>query len=539
MEKLIIEKYTKGNISLEELSKEFKFGKLKLKKILMDNNIPINSRGGQSKYNHKNIKPNIDPHILECKKCGKKFNDYENKSGSITNHIKECFPNIEIPTSFKRRMHLKEFGEHFHIQFFNKIDVIESHKLKCLQCGWETFDINNKTGSLTKHIEKTHGQISEYLINHPEHNFLFNTFKTQIERNELFSNDENFVTCKICDEQFKTITNTHLQLHNTTTNDYKLKFGKDSLISETTKNEFIDNLKNVDVSFYYRSKSEIEIENFIKSLGINVIVCDKKVLNVTEIDLYLTDYNLAIEYNGLYWHSEKRGKTKKYHLDKTIKCKNKGIKLIHIFSDEWLTKKEIIKNRLRNLIGLNENKIQARKCEIVEINKEEKSLFLKSNHLQGNDKSTIYLGLKYKNNLVGLMTFGKLRKVLGSKDEKDTYELYRYCSLNVVGGFSKLLKHFIKTCSPKKIITYANRNWTPFDEFSFYSKVGFSYVGNTEPNYSYTKKYDIREHRFNFRKDKLIKLGYDKNKTENQIMFEIGYDKIWDTGNLKYELIIK
>jgi hypothetical protein len=137
------------------------------------------------------------------------------------------------------------------------------------------------------------------------------------------------------------------------------------------------------------------------------------------------------------------------------------------------------------------------------------------------------------------MTFGKLRKVLGSKDEKDTYELYRYCSLNVVGGFSKLLKHFIKTCSPKKIITYANRNWTPFDEFSFYSKVGFSYVGNTEPNYSYTKKYDIREHRFNFRKDKLIKLGYDKNKTENQIMFEIGYDKIWDTGNLKYELIIK
>jgi hypothetical protein len=108
----------------------------------------------------------------------------------------------------------------------------------------------------------------------------------------------------------------------------------------------------------------------------------------------------------------------------------------------------------------------------------------------------------------------------------------------VVGGFSKLLKHFIKTYLPTKIITYANRNWSPSDEYCFYSKVGFNYIGTTKPNYSYTKKYEFREHRFNYRKDRLVSRGYDESKSETQIMNELGFDRIWDTGNLKYELIL-
>ena len=135
------------------------------------------------------------------------------------------------------------------------------------------------------------------------------------------------------------------------------------------------------------------------------------------------------------------------------------------------------------------------------------------------------------------MTFGKLRKVLGNKKNKNgEYELYRYCSDNVIGGFTKLLNYFIKKYSPNKIITYANRNWSPSNEYCFYSKVGFTHISETKPNYSYTKKYDIREHRFNYRKDRLVKMGYDKDKSEFQIMSEIGFDKIWDTGNLKYEM---
>jgi hypothetical protein len=343
------------------------------------------------------------------------------------------------------------------------------------------------------------------------------------------------VLCEICKEPFKTISNTHLSLHGLNTDEYVKLYGNNSLVSRNKKIEYLNNLNNSSYIPKYRSEDEIEIEEFIKSLGINYIICDKKILNGAELDIYLPDFNIAIEYNGLYWHSEKQGKHKNYHLDKTNLCIKNNIRLIHIFSDEWRTKKTIIKDRILNLLGMKVNKIYARKCKIVIPTKDEKSNFLNNYHLQGNDKSTIYLGLKYNNELVSLITFGKLRKILGNKiNNIDEYEIYRYCSLNVIGGFSKLLNYFIKTYNPNKIITYSDRNWSPSNEHCFYGKIGFEYLGVTKPNYWYTKKYTKREHRYNFRKNKLIELGFDKTKTENQIMYELGYDRIWDTGNLKF-----
>lgn len=540
MEQLIIEKYT-SNISIESLAKEFKVGKLKIKQILLNNNIPLKSKGGQIKHKQiDKINPIIDGSVLSCKCCGKEYDDIENKSGGITNHIKKCYPNEPIPSSFKRRMYLNDNGEYWHLNYFDLKTKQNFVLIKCSECDWTTKDITNKSGSLSKHVEKNHGSISNYVIKFPSELKLFSKYSNFIDRESLFTDSDNYITCELCGEQFKTISNTHLSLHNVTINDYKNNFGEDSLISKNTKDEFIVNLSNCETNFYYRSKSEKEIEEYIKSLGVTVTVCDKKQLNGVELDLFLPDHNIAIEYNGLYWHSENRGKHKNYHIDKTLKCLKKNIQLIHIFSDEWLIKKNIVKNRITNLLKKNDFKIYGRNCEIVTLNNKEKGEFLNENHLQGNDKSSIYFGLKHGNNIVAVMSFGSLRKVLGNKTKtKDEYELYRYCSSNVVGGFTKLLKHFIKEHSPKKIITYSNRNWSPSDDFCFYSKTGFNLISITKPNYTYTKKYDVREHRFNYRKDKLIEMGYDKNKTESQIMHELGYDKIWDTGNLKYEILLE
>lgn len=537
MEQDIIKKY-KTNHSIESLAKEYKIGKLKIKKILTDNNIPLKSKGGQVK--HKQVEQITYANSkIKCKNCGKEFNDINNKSGGITNHIKKCFPNIEILSSFKRRMYLKNTGNYWHLNYFDVIDKTIDNHIECLECGWKTKDISNKTGALTKHIETNHNSVDEYILKHPLQYHLFPTYVKLTEKEKLFENNDNFITCKICDEQFKTISNTHLSMHNTNVNDYRKEFGDNSLVSNNKKTQFVDNLTNLVINHTYRSKSEIEIEEFIKSLNVEVIACDKKQLSGIELDLYLPTHNIAIEYNGLYWHSEKQGKHKNYHINKTTKCLEKNIQLIHIFSDEWLSKKDVIKNRLINLLKQNNEKIYARNCQITTITNQEKSDFLNANHLQGNDKSSIYFGLKHNGNIKAIITFGKLRNALGNKtSHSDEYELYRYCSNNVVGGFSKLLKHFIKNYSPNKIITYANRNWSPSDDYCFYSKVGFNYVGITKPNYSYTKKYDIREHRFNYRKDLLVSRGYDENKTEYEIMNELGFDKIWDTGNLKYELIL-
>jgi len=543
MEKLLIQEYQNTDISIERLGKKFKIGKLKVKQILENNNIEIKKKGGQQKYLQTvPLKINIENKNLKCKKCGKIFNDIENKSGTIIIHIKKCFPEVEIPSKFKRSMFKSANGTFWHFQYFDIIDSIIKDELKCPECNWSTTDTKNKTGALTKHLTNDHKiNISDFIKKHQKYEYLFNKLISQ-EQTKRYFNDkkENSVICQLCGETFKVISNTHLKLHNISSDKYRLLYGKDSIVSISSKQKFIDNIKSHNPSINFRSKGQIEIEEFLTLHGIEIDVCTQKVLNGTELDIYLPQHNIAIEYNGLYWHSEKNGKNKHYHLDKTKKCLEHGIRLIHIFSDEWLTKKEIIKNRLLNLLNKNSDKIYARKCQIINLTKEEKKDFLNKHHLQGNDKSTIMIGLQYENKNVAVMTFGKLRSSLGNKKkENNTFELYRFSSLNVVGGFSKLLQYFINIYSPEKIITYADRNWSPSPEHCFYTTIkGFKFISETKPNYYYTRRYEKKEHRFNYRKDILIKLGYDANKTELQIMSENGFDRIWDTGNLKYEIIL-
>lgn len=545
MENEIINRYRNSIVSIEQLSKEFKIGKIKIRKILCDNGTAIRKKGAQNQNREKKeFEIDIENKKIRCKKCGKEYNDVENKSGSAISHIKQCFTDVDVMSKLKRFNYKEENGAFWHFQYFDLIEKTLQNKevITCPECGWETEDIINKSGSFTKHIQKNHGLLNDFILKHKDYEYLFNKFTSQLKLEEYYDeSDKNFIICKECEEVFKTISNTHLKSHGISIEEYKKKYGENSLVSEATRKIFVENLKNSEPCLYFRSKGEKEIEEFIKSFGINVEVCNKKVLSGTEIDLYLPEYKIGIEYNGLYWHSEKQGKNKNYHLDKTKKCLQVGIKLIHIFSDEWLLKKEIIKDRIRNVLLKNNNKIYARKCIITDLSKEEKKNFLEKNHLQGNDKSSIMIGLKQNDQIVSVITFGKLRNSLGNKKKNDdTYELYRFSSLNVIGAFNKLLKYFIKRYNPKKIITYANRNWSPSNDFCFYGRVGgFTLISITKPNYSYTKKYDKREHRFNYRKDILVQKGFDANKSESQIMMENGYDRIWDTGNLKYEMNFK
>jgi hypothetical protein len=277
------------------------------------------------------------------------------------------------------------------------------------------------------------------------------------------------------------------------------------------------------------SKEEIEINEFILSLGIDTKIKDRTILDGKELDILVPEKNVAIEYNGLYWHSEQYV-DKDYHLNKTESCKNKNIKLIHIFEDEWLDKKEIVKSRLRNILGLTKNKIYARNCIIKQVSTKESKVFLNDNHIQGDCKSSVVIGLFYNDELVSLMTFGK-RPMIGDNSQ----ELIRFCNkinTTVIGGADRLLKFFIKTYRPKEIISYADRRWSQGD---LYEKLKFDFVGNTVPNFFYiiNKK---RVNRLKFQKHKLVKSGYDKNKTANQIMLENNIYKIYDCGSKRYVL---
>jgi hypothetical protein len=131
------------------------------------------------------------------------------------------------------------------------------------------------------------------------------------------------------------------------------------------------------------------------------------------------------------------------------------------------------------------------------------------------------------------MTFGCLRKSMGNNSIEDAYELFRFCNkLNttVIGGADKLLKYFIKTYKPNEIISYADRRWS---QGQLYKKLGFEFIHNSKPNYFYINNCK-REYRFKYRKDVLVKEGFDKNKTEREIMEERGFNRIYDCGNKKY-----
>ncbi len=177
----------------------------------------------------------------------------------------------------------------------------------------------------------------------------------------------------------------------------------------------------------HRSKPEIEIENFLKENGIEYFNNSRDFTDGHEVDFLIPDFNLAIEYNGIYYHSEiMGGKDKSYHLDKLNTCSKYGIRLITIFEDEWLLNKEIVLSKLRNLLNLSSEKIYARKCIITEIDSATSNSFLEKTHLQGKCSSTVKLGAFLNEELIAVMTFSTGRIALGAKNIENEYELVRY-----------------------------------------------------------------------------------------------------------------
>lgn len=284
---------------------------------------------------------------------------------------------------------------------------------------------------------------------------------------------------------------------------------------------------------YIESNQEKEVHSFFKDMGIKTLTNDRTFLENKELDILIPNFKLAVEFDGLYWHSDKFIQ-KEYHILKTEECEEKGVQLVHIFEDEWKYKNDIVKSRLTNLLGKTPRKIYGRDTCIREVDTTKSMEFLEENHIQGKLGGKVKLGLYLEDELVSIMTFGSLRKSLGSTSKDGSYELLRFCNkkyTNVIGGASKLFKYFLQTYKPNYVIAYADRRWSKGE---LYVKLGFTFVKNTIPNYFYVKSGN-RYNRFRFRKSELIKQGFDPSKTEREIMQDLGYLRIYDCGTKKFE----
>ena len=285
----------------------------------------------------------------------------------------------------------------------------------------------------------------------------------------------------------------------------------------------------------YVSSGEEEVASYIESLiGVgNVIRNDKRVINPFELDIFIPAMSLAVEYNGLYWHSEAQGKDKNYHLKKLDECLRRGVRLYQIFEDEWIYSKEIVKSKLRHIINKDYDlpKIMARKCSVREINSKEAAECLNCWHVQGAGQATVALGCFYKEEAIGVMTFKK------ENNNSDKWELTRFATspkyiCQGVGG--KLFKHFTSVWNPSEIKSFADRRWTADAENSLYNKLGFVLDSVLKPDYMYVNG-DKREHKFGFRKEKLHKrYNLPLTMTEKEMTEKLGFHRIWNCGLYKF-----
>lgn len=256
-----------------------------------------------------------------------------------------------------------------------------------------------------------------------------------------------------------------------------------------------------------------------------------------ELDIYVPSKKLAIEFNGIYWHSTIRNDDKNKHLLKTELCQKNDIRLIHIWEHHFIQNPLLIKSMIANALGLSK-KIAARKCDVREIPSAQANAFLKQNHLNSFLRTKVNVGLFLKDELVAVMTFGKKR--FGKSNPND-WEIYRFCSLaghQIQGGASKLFSYFVNQYNPDRVMSFADRCLGGGDT---YLKLGMTEEVPTPPAYFWANRH-IATHlsRFKTQKHKLKNLlgdKFDENLSEDGNMKKLGWFKLWDCGNRKFSWV--
>lgn len=286
---------------------------------------------------------------------------------------------------------------------------------------------------------------------------------------------------------------------------------------------------NIVTHLFQHSFAEKEIVAYIKSLTPDEIIeNDRSLISPKEVDIYIPSRKLAIEYCGLYWHGELKGKPRLYHRNKMRECNKQGVRLITIFEDEWINCPTIIKTKLAHIFGVNDAvKINARQCEIVNVDAATKNKFYDLHHIQGTGPGSITYGLQYGGTIVAVITFIK---------QGNVFILNRYAtSVSVRGGFTKLLAHFQKHNTWSKIISFADLRWS---DGGLYKQAGFVLETTIEPEYAYVVNQE-RIHKFNMRRKYLAgKLKYfDPDLSEWENCKVNGVDRIWDCGKCRYVLV--
>lgn len=437
---------------------------------------------------------------------------------SLANHLRgsKCPSCKHITIASKNRK-----GKQFYI---NKATQIHDNRYD--YSLWE--EVLNTSTDLVKIICKTHGIFQQTPASHIDKKAGCPRCKCENTRHTNLSNigRNHHTQSHISDEALIKLLNKNWLItehvgSKRTLEDIALELG----VQDTTVGRYCKQ-HGIAVQRFAVSAGERNLQDWITSLGIPLVSNDRSIIPPQELDIYLPDYNLAIEYCGLYWHSDVH-KDINYHRNKYRLCCDKNIRLITLFEDEWKSNNELVKQKLLSILGKDtRERVFARKCTIIPVTTEQKQLFFNQNHIQGSGPGSINIGLDYNNELVACMSF--------IQNKNGIFVLNRYAtSKQIIGGFSKLLSHFKKTHKWTQIISFADLRWS---QGNVYEKNRFVIDKILAPDYSYSPDGHRRFHKFNYRRKYLSKRlhHYNSQLSERSNCDNNGLLRIWDCGKIRY-----
>ena len=440
--------------------------------------------------------------------------------------IKDFINSVDIKTFFFKKTNLEKLGVEYP---FQSSLIQEKGKESCL----EKYGVEYYNQTEESQIRRKETSLKKYGVENPSQNISIKIKKEKLEAKKLnYAKSQNLVTVNDLSKTFNRDESTiidDIRLLNLKI----IKFNNDArfYIEESNLPILSDFFSKTDECG--KSYSEKELVDFVKSIYSDEIMENtKRIIPPKELDIYIPKMKLAIEYNGLYWHDENHV-DRNYHLTKTNMCNKKGMDLIHVFEDDWLYKKEIVKSMIASRLGIYKEKIFARKCQIKEIEKDQAKIFFDENHLQGFAYGDLYLGLMFNNELIQCICINKKGWHDGNVE---LTRMVTKLNTQVVGGFSKLMKHISDYIEYKSITSYVYKAWF---NGKGYIESGFKIVKENNPSYSYVVN-GRRVHKSHFRKNKIKKMFergelkfYDSNKTEHEIMKENKIYRIYDCGTTK------
>lgn len=294
-------------------------------------------------------------------------------------------------------------------------------------------------------------------------------------------------------------------------------------IHETTVNNYIN---RYECRSSYSSSFEDEIAHFLTENNLSFRARDRTIIKPKELDFYIDDHRLGIEFNGLYWHSSEVI-TDDTHRVKYEMANHAGIRLLMINEDEWIARPEVLKKKILNLCGKSKRGVGARKLLVREIERRLAMDFCERHHIQGSPSAVIFAyGAFQEDRLVGVITFGRQRGT-------GILDLTRFCSdgATYAGLFSKMMK-FVSKIHIEKIVTFADLRYS---DGGLYECCGFTREALIPPDYRYVKRSQTF-HKSLFTKKRIEeRFGVDMSgKTERQAMTELGYSRIYDCGKIRF-----